>query len=290
MKMIDKNEYDKLYSKMEKHHAVYQKWTRLEKRMPFFLKFIDEFKDKKVLELGCNAGLYGYHIAQTAKSYIGADQGDCYIAQANETKKFIKNPNVQFVQAKVKNLTKDIDKYTFDTLFCSFALYHFSNKGVARTKEYILPKCNTVVISTRTQKRKKWNSDNDYKFYKPKNVERWLRDSGFEVESHPCPLREGDKVPHFVITIGKRPGIKTIIIDEPTVSDKAMRVLDERLKKEAVLDDPMPNVAKALYGETPGAVVPPKKKVATRRRRNYTKKESGNSKDIDGVGQSTQEK
>ena len=94
--MIDKKTHAKLEKKWAKAgRGVYQRWNRLETRMPLFLKHVDKFKGLDVIEFGCNAGIYGYEISKRAKSYIGVDQGDYYIKQANITKKFFEMENVK---------------------------------------------------------------------------------------------------------------------------------------------------------------------------------------------------
>ena len=163
------------------HPAYYQKESRMH-RLQFFLQFVDCFKGKGVLELGCNAGIYGYAIAKRAKSYIGVDKGDWYIKQANITRKCIENPNVKFYCSTVKNFIKmDIRKQVpvYNALFASFVLYHLTKKETDRLKEYVLPKCDVVIIQTRTKKRTPFKKYNPHKFNKPKNVEKWLTEAGF---------------------------------------------------------------------------------------------------------------
>lgn len=183
--MITKELHDKLMKKWAKvGKGLYQKWSRMH-RLEFFLKYIDHFKGKHVLELGANAGLYGYEIAQVAKSYIGVDRGDYYIRQANITKKYIENPNVEFICGKVKDFIKmDIRGKApkYNALFASFALYHFTKKETDRITETILPKCDVVIISTRTTKRTPFKNYNPWHFEKPKNVVKYLK--GFKCEIH----------------------------------------------------------------------------------------------------------
>ena len=182
--MIDKELHLKLEKMWKKvGRVIYQKRSRVVKRMPFFLKYIHHFKGKDVLELGCNAGIYGYELAQVAKSYIGVDRGDYYIDQANITKKYIKNPNVIFYNMSVNDFIKsDImgEIPTYNALFSSFALYHFADKETDKMMESVLPKCDIVIIQTRTKKRSPWKKYNSRKFWKPKNCAKYLEECGFK--------------------------------------------------------------------------------------------------------------
>lgn len=171
----------KLTPKWIKIHKVYQKESRMH-RLNFFLQFVEHFKEKDVLELGCNAGVYGYVISKRAKSYVGVDRGEDYISQAKITRKQMDNPNVNFYNYSVKQFIKLANSGgmpTFNALFASFVLYHLSKKETDRLMKYVLPKCDVVIIQTRTKKRTPFRNYNPHKFNKPKNVEKWLTEAGF---------------------------------------------------------------------------------------------------------------
>jgi len=188
IKMMDKETHAKLEKEWFKvGRGVYQYWSRIKRRMPYFLQFADIFEGKDVLELGCNAGMYGHALAQIAKSYIGVDKGDYYVDQAKLTQKLIENPNVLFYKGNIKDFIKQDLKGempTYNALFSSFALYHFSEKETDRILETVLPKCDVVVIQTRIQKRSPWKKYNPWQFNKPKQVKKYLSLAGFECEIH----------------------------------------------------------------------------------------------------------
>lgn len=185
--MISKELHDKLMKKWAKvGRGCYQKWSRMH-RLEFFLKYIHHFKGKQVLELGCNAGIYGYETAKVAKSYVGVDQGDYYIKQSLITQKYMENPNVEFICGKVKDFIKmDIrgEAPKYNALFASFALYHFTRKETDRITETILPKCDVVIISTRTAKRSGFKKYNPWHFEKPANVVKYLKEFKCEIFWH----------------------------------------------------------------------------------------------------------
>jgi 2-polyprenyl-3-methyl-5-hydroxy-6-metoxy-1,4-benzoquinol methylase len=194
-----------------KHHAVYQRWNRIETRMPTFLEHVKLFKGLNVLEMGCNAGIYGYEIAKVAKSYIGADQGKEYIKQAQETKKFFKMDNAIYVNRPIKGFVRDIQKaeaqnvmpYEINALFATFVLYHLSDKETDLLKQTILPRCKLVIIMTRTAKRSPWKKYNSMKLHKIKNVEKYLTSAGFTCKSTTHYNKKKGKI-DFGITIAKR--------------------------------------------------------------------------------------
>ncbi len=206
--MISKELHKELIEKWGKvGRGIYQKLSRRH-RLKYFMNHVDLFKGKSVVEFGCNAGLYGYEISQVAKSYIGVDRGDYYIDQANVTKTYMKNENVEFMHGNVKDFIKrdlagNAPKY--NALFASFVLYHMSKKETDRIAETMLPKCDLVVIPTRTKKRTPWKNYNPYKFNKPKNVKTYLEAAGFEVEIvWPEGTAVTQKKQKYAYVIGKR--------------------------------------------------------------------------------------
>lgn len=199
--MISKKKHDALMKKWEKIHAVYQRYSRLETRMPLFLKYIKCLEGKHVLELGCNAGIYGYEIAKIAKSYVGVDQGDCYIKQAKITQVDMDMKNATFLCRPVKGFVRDCMKHPdnappINAVFATFVLYHLKDKETDLLAENILPRCDTVLIMTRTSKRSPWKRYNSRKLHKIKNVEIYLKENGFKCKSEMHPTGK------FGITLG----------------------------------------------------------------------------------------
>jgi len=192
----------------------YQHWKRLNFRLRYFCKYIDLFKGHDVVELGCNAGMYGYEISKVSTSYTGVDISERFIAEANVTKTFMENKNVYFVCSSVKEWCRKrraaklageaIPEYT--ALFASFALYHLSDKELAILETDILPSCQLVVIQTRTAKRKAMSNHNSWKFWKPKQVAAFLARSGFESEVVMGPPKPGNASngPNFAEIIARR--------------------------------------------------------------------------------------
>jgi len=238
--MISKELHNELIDKWAKvGRGVYQKISRRH-RLKYFMNHVDLFKGKDVVEYGCNAGLYGYEISQVANSYTGVDKGDYYILQSEITKKYMKNPNVTFYNESVKSFIKrdlrgEAPKY--NALFASFVLYHLSKKETDRIAETVLPKCDIVVIPTRTKKRTPWKNYNPYKFNKPENVKKYLEKSGFKVEIvWPEGTAATQKKQKYCYVIGKRKAEEKlqVITKEAVVPSKCSRIVCEHPSKEAL--------------------------------------------------------
>ena len=220
--MISKEEYKEIASKwpvMKRDGKVlepYQHWARLDFRLRYFCQFVHEMHGLDVVEIGCNAGMYGYEIAKEARSYFGVDISERFIAEANVTKTFIEkfNPNVSFLCRSVKGWLRDRQKAKgrgegvpiYNALFASFALYHCSNAELALLEQEILPHCKLVFIQTRTAKRKKMSNHNSWKFWKPSQVSKFLTKNGFccVINMGPPKHGSGSKEPNFAEIIGRK--------------------------------------------------------------------------------------
>lgn len=145
-------------------------------RLEIFKGYLDYYKGKDVLEIGCNAGVFAYEIAKHAKSYIGVEKDKDYYEQAMITAKHINHDHCGFINGDVFSVPVDLNYNAFIGLF---VLYHFSNMEVAEWKNAILPKCDTVIIQIRLEERKE--KKNVYGFYKPENVICFLSHAGFKI-------------------------------------------------------------------------------------------------------------
>jgi|GEM_PF-3305359 len=186
--MLTKDQYKELTKNWGKHSSTYQKFDRYKVRFPMLLKHIDVFKDKNVLEVGCNAGLAAYHIAQVAKNYTGVEAEIGYWNQALETQKQIESKNTAFLNMSIKTYMKRAERGDFkisvNAAYLSYVLYHFSDKEVQMFEKEILPKLDVVVVQSRYAKRNKKGrrTHNSYGFWHPKNVAKFLARNGFYVK------------------------------------------------------------------------------------------------------------
>jgi hypothetical protein len=203
VEMISIEKWKELLNEWEKIGPAYQVPYRSEERLAFFIKHaLPHLKDKKVLEIGCNAGIFGYHIAQVAETYTGLEPGNLIkyskCSKADRERRLKKNPpktdyfkhaeitlkympdNSLFVNRTIKDFIKNREKYEYNAFVACYALYHFGDEELNQLCEYIFPECDTVIIQTRHQRRP--SQHNKYKFWKPKNVEKFFAKIGFNVE------------------------------------------------------------------------------------------------------------
>lgn len=163
--MISKSSYNEISSQWE--GDVFQNWKRIKKRLPLFEKnILPHLAGKRVLEIGCNAGIYAWHIAPIAKSYIGIDISENYIRQATITAKYIKGAPVSFIHSSLGDFAPGED--LFDAVFASFLLYHLSDAEVEIFEKKIAPRCDVLAVQIRAKKR--WTA-NSFNFMNAENVE-----------------------------------------------------------------------------------------------------------------------
>jgi len=206
--LLTKDQYRELSGSWAKHGTVYQKFDRYQVRFPMLLKYMNVFKGKNVLEVGCNAGLAAYHIAQVANCYTGVEEEKGYWQQALETKKHI--PELEheptFLNMSIKKFMKRIKngelKDETNAAYLSYVLYHFSNKEVRMFENVILPKLDVIIVQSRFAERNKKGrkKHNDYAFWHPMNVEKYLNTNKF------CTMVEWgpDRKFHFIIGVKEK--------------------------------------------------------------------------------------
>jgi len=176
-------------SRKKKRKVVYQLPERVKGRIEYFSdNCVPLLKDRKVLEIGANAGLHGYHMDKVTASYIGVEPANLiskrpgktdYYAQAMITKKYM-SKNAQFINATVSQFV-GMHTFQYDTLVMCYVLYHLTDTEVELLKSHILPRCDFVIIQGRTQKRP--TRHNSYKFWSYKKVESFFKNNGFECRS-----------------------------------------------------------------------------------------------------------
>ena len=71
---MNKKLYNKISSKWK--GQVYSTWDRVAPRLKALKPYLPLLKDKKVLEWGCNAGIFAYEICKVAKWYVGVDKSE----------------------------------------------------------------------------------------------------------------------------------------------------------------------------------------------------------------------
>lgn len=190
--MISKSEYAKvsknwggrIYQKMETEHV----------KLRYFERYLDLFKGKDVLEVGCNAGLFGWHIAKVANSYVGVEKKEHWYQHACETLKHMPD-NSKFVNKTLEYYAKE-DSPNHNALFMCYVMYHMRADDLAALHDIILPKCDVVVAFNRNTRRRKEN--NGHSFEKMGSVVKFLEGEGFKCE------KKMEKLNRFHVVVGKK--------------------------------------------------------------------------------------
>ena len=213
--MITKEKWAELEKEWSAVGPVYQIPRRSKDRLKHFCEIaLPHLKDKRVLEIGCNAGLFGYCISEVAEAYCGVEPGNKiikkgkkpktdYFLQAKITERHISefNENVVFLNETIKEFCKNIVPDMFNAFCACFALYHFTDKELNLLKEHVWPKCDVVVIQNRNQERP--TRHNSFKFWKDKNIVKFFQAQGFNNIEH-VPARSKDGKQEFSELICKK--------------------------------------------------------------------------------------
>lgn len=140
--MISKKEYDRISKNWD--GKVYQKYKKLKKRLPIIERNIDFFRGGKVLELGSNAGMYGYCLAPYIAYYIGIERDKHYYKQSLKT---LKGKGYVLINRSLEQI--DLIGLSYDLFLASYVLHHLNFYENQKLNE-IFNRCNKVAIHTRS--------------------------------------------------------------------------------------------------------------------------------------------
>lgn len=178
--MISKKEYKTISSQWKGKR--YQKWKKLKKRMPMIKDNIDFFKGAKILELGSNAGMYGYTIYPYIASYTGIEANKNYFEQSLHT---FKDKGVNLVNSRFKDI--DLSKIDYNLFLASYVLHHLNKEEVAMLDK-VFEHCNKVAIHTRSGDPLKYGHDeigsDPVPIWDKSKIKGMLEKHGFKSELH----------------------------------------------------------------------------------------------------------
>ena len=208
--MITKEKWNELVSKWEKIGKVYQTPKRSIERLTHFCETcLPYLKDKRVLEIGANAGIFGYCISQVSENYTAVEPAnkvrDPSKKKPSQTDYFkqLEITSQSMQNAKIFNETiSEYCKHPEDSnaFVACFALYHFMDKELKALDELVIPCCDTVIIQNPNQKRP--TPHNKYKFWKSKNVVKYFEARGFKLEKMiPSSKKDGSQLFDEIILI-----------------------------------------------------------------------------------------
>lgn len=166
---LNKNIYNEISSKWK--GKVYEYWGRMEPRLQLLDKVMPLLKGMDVLEIGSNAGLFGYEINNYAKSYVGVEASEHYHRQALRTAKFMKG-NFKFINQKAIRFLKKT-KRKFNAFASFFVLYHLKPKELDLLKS-VWKDCFVIINMVRIQNKNL--TRNPFRLCKYKNIFKLFKD------------------------------------------------------------------------------------------------------------------
>ena len=176
--MLSKIEYDNIARDWQ--GKIYQKWRKLKRRLPMIERNISFFKDMNVLEIGANAGMYGYFLYPVIKEYIGVEVDWNYCKQFKKT---FKNLKATLIYSSFENL--ELRFVNYDVLIASYVLHHF-NLFEQKKLTGAFDKCNKVAIFTRSGDPFNYGHNevghNPLKWWKGSMIKYTLENLGFSID------------------------------------------------------------------------------------------------------------
>ena len=192
--------HSKIAKKWDKAIKPYHTHGNVKQRLDFASKHLSVLDGCRVLDIGCNAGMFIWSIMQHAKSLIALEKQEKYYKQAQITVDCIKslwgnNEKVKLYNTSFKNYALN-NKPTCNALVASFVLYHMNNEEIKLLKEKILPLCKVVVIPTRAKERR--SQINSLALNREISVRKLFTEAGFNVKVYK------HKVRGYFVLIGTR--------------------------------------------------------------------------------------
>lgn len=169
-------------------------------RTDCLLKFIPQLvkPNDRVIDIGCNAGLYSLTAAQICKEVLGVDVSEEFIKQANFVKYIWEQQNkkVSNITFKVSDILKELKLINnFDVIFACKVLYH--RKFVAGIHNFMTAVKNSKVRMILAQ-----GHVTQPKYGNIESMTGLFNKYGFDVI-----LLEN--IPEYPIVLAKRKGVKT---------------------------------------------------------------------------------
>ena len=134
------------------------------------------FKDKIVVDIGCNAGVITERIAKHAKKVYGIEKSRGILEEGGRL--FKQSDNVEYINLPIGEFLKR--DYEFNSAYCSNALYYLTNAEITLIKYKLFPKCDLITFVSYEVKPDLGN--NDYNLGKWVEIEKWLIDNGFKTK------------------------------------------------------------------------------------------------------------
>ena len=151
--------------------------ARVIERYKYVKKHASLFDGLKVLDLGCNAGLFALPLIDHVEHYIGIESEPKYYNQAVMTKKVL---GEKMTVLKVRIGDVDFETMDCNALIVSRVLYYLDDETIERIRTQLLPKCKVVLLINGTRPKKK--KSNSWDFWKRESATTFLERFNREYE------------------------------------------------------------------------------------------------------------
>lgn len=176
--------------------SPYQSFESEVERLTAIKSHLEFFRGSSVLDIGCNAGIQTWSLAQTAKSYIGIEPSSRYFGQniivLSHLRELFSHVSFRSYNLSLKGAL-DTRLSDFDTLYLSFVLYWLSDIEINILRDFYFPRCNKVFIINRNKERSA--EKNSFKLNADENVLALLTSAGYRVQHFHSPLRKTESNP-----------------------------------------------------------------------------------------------
>ena len=164
-------------------------------KVSYLSQYYPIFKDKTVVDIGCNAGVVTDIIAQYAKKVYGIERDSNILKEADGIKwiKDNRKDNVEFINLSIGEFLKK--DYKFNAAYASCVLYYLTDEEIELIETKLFPKCDLVMFVSYDIRPDLGN--NKYSLGKWDNIQAFLRKNGFGIS-----IKEKDS--KWIVIIGRK--------------------------------------------------------------------------------------
>ena len=162
---------------------MYQTWPRIAKYMPLCEPLFKKYsRDKKVLEIGCNCGLYGLEMLKYIDYYIGVDKSAKMCS--NAAKALVSEQKKNWTILNMSPASWELPIFLTWPGICFFdmmTMYCYRDADVRGFEDSILPCIGTAIIVMKEYKRPPGRLYNSYGYHKSAVVVERLATRGMRL-------------------------------------------------------------------------------------------------------------
>jgi len=154
------------------------------------IRQLPRFRGRRLLDIGCNSGLYSCLAARGAKSVVGCDVEPVLIGRAKSAAEYfaptLAGAEIEF---RLGSFTEVLDR-PFDAVLASLVLYHIGDEALQRLADYLKVHKPLVVLQVRPARAQAFASQPQWKtvsttqkyggMYTMESNLEFLRDCGYE--------------------------------------------------------------------------------------------------------------